>query len=333
VAIEFTYLNGEDIERLALSDDAILGAVEDGLRAQGAGTTVIEPRMHLFPGGKGRGHFNVLRGSIPQMGLSGVKVVGDFIDNHKLGLPSEMALLLLFDPDTGMPVAVLDATAITEMRTGAVTALGASYLAKRSSRVLGHVGSRGTAYWNVRLLAGLFELDEIRVHSLRPESRNAFAERLSADLGRPVAAVESWEECVRGADIVVEATRLAEPEPLLLTEWIEPGALVVPYGTVSAVELSLTDIVDKVVVDDWRQATVGPLGSLRRHVDSGRITRENLHAELGEIVAGLRPGRESDDETILFWHRGLSLSDIALGHAMLEAAGRMGVGRLLPYRD
>jgi len=137
VGIEFTYLNGADIDRLELDEDAILGAVEDGLRAQGDGRTVIEPRTHLFPGGKGRGHFNVLRGSIPEMGVAGVKVVGDFIDNHLLGLPSEMALLLLFDPDTGMPVAVLDATAITEMRTGAVTALGARHLARRSSRVRG----------------------------------------------------------------------------------------------------------------------------------------------------------------------------------------------------
>jgi alanine dehydrogenase len=332
MAIQLTYLNGEDIDRLALDDAAILNAVEDGLRAQGRGETVIEPRTHLFPGGQGRGHFNVLRGSIPPLGLAGVKVVGDFIDNHALGLPSEMALLLLFDPDTGMPKAILDATAITEMRTGAVTAIGARHLAKRGSRSLGHVGSRGTAYWNVRLLAHEFDLHEIRVHSLRPESRRSFAERLSADLGRPVAAVDTWEECIRGADIVVEATRLAEPEPLLRTEWIGRGALVIPYGTVSAVELSLTDIMDKVVVDDWGQAGAGPLGSLRRHVHTGRVTRESLHAELGEIVAGRRPGRESDEETILFWHRGLSLSDIALGHAFLEAAARAGVGRQLPYR-
>jgi hypothetical protein len=82
--------------------------------------------------------------------------------------------------------------------------------------------------------------------------------------------VDGWEECVRGADVVVEATRLSAPEPLLRTEWIGPGALVVPYGTMSAVELSLTDIMDKVVVDDWGQAGAGPLGALRAHVDSGR---------------------------------------------------------------
>jgi ornithine cyclodeaminase len=293
---------------------------------------VLEPRVHLFPGGETRGHFNVLRGAMPGLGAAGVKVVGDFVDNHRRGLPSELALLLLLDPETGAPLAVVDATAITEMRTGAVTAIGAHHLARPDSRVLGHVGARGTAYWNVRLLAGLFELDEIRVHSLRAESREAFAARLAADLGRDVVPVDSWERCVRGADIVVEASRLAAPEPLLRTAWIARGALVVPYGTVSAVELSLTDIADKVVVDDWAQAGAGPLGALRRHVDSGRITRDSLHAELGEIVAGRRPGRESAQETILFWHRGLATSDIALGLALLRKAERDGIGRRLPYR-
>src|SRR3546814_10862420 len=103
-------------------------------------------------------------------GLAGVKIVGDYVDNYKRGLPSEMALLNLFDPETGMPVALLDATAITEMRTGAVTALGAKYLARKDSRVLGHIGARGTASWNVRLLNHLFPLDDIRGHSRRPES-------------------------------------------------------------------------------------------------------------------------------------------------------------------
>jgi ornithine cyclodeaminase len=137
---------------------------------------------------------------------------------------------------------------------------------------------------------------------------------------------------VRGADIVVEASRLTEPQPLLRTAWIKPGALVIPYGTMSAVELSLTDVMSKVVVDDWGQCRKGlPYGALRRHVDLDKITEENLHAELGQIVAGLRPGRESDEETILFWHRGLSLSDIALGHAMLEKARALGVGLSLRF--
>ena len=105
-----------------------------------------------------------------------------------------------------------------------------------------------------------------------------------------------------------------------------------PYGTVSAVELDLTDAMQKIVVDDWGQAHAGPLGALRAHVDSGRLTAERVHAELGQIVCGDRPGRERADERILLWHRGLSTTDIALGRAMLERARHMGVGTRLPYR-
>jgi alanine dehydrogenase len=331
--LELQYLNGPDVDRLALTDDEILDAVESALRAQGEGETVLEPRMHLKPDPAADGHFNVLRGAVRPLGFAGVKVVGDFHGNFRAGLPSEMGLLALFDPGTGQPLAVIDAAGITDMRTGAVTALGARHLAPRGARVLGHIGARGTAYWNVRLLARVLDgLEEIRVHSRRPESREAFAARLEADLGRPVTVTEDWESCVRGADVVVEASRLEAPEPLLLTEWIEPGALVVPYGTMSAIELSLTSIMDKVVVDDWGQAGAGPFGALRRHVDEGLVTAESLHAELGQIVAGLRTGRESEDETILFWHRGLSITDVALGDALLRKAERLGVGQRLRYR-
>jgi len=330
--IHFTYLNRLDVERLALTDAEILAAVESALAAQGNRETVIEPRVHLIPKDSAEGHFNVLRGVIHPLGLAGVKVVGDFVNNYHRGLPSELAVLNLFDPETGAPKAILDATSITDMRTGAMTALGAKHLARKGSKVLAHIGARGTSYWNVRLLDHLFDFDEIRVHSRREESRNAFAQRLSRDLGKPVRVTEDWESCVRDADIVVEASRLPKPEPLLKTEWIKRGALVMPYGTMSAVELSLTDIMNKMVVDDWGQCRKGlPFGALRQHVDSDRLSEETLHAELGEIVAGKKPGRQNDDETILFWHRGLSLSDIGLAHAMLEKARRLDIGQSLQF--
>ncbi|MET0440418.1 MAG: ornithine cyclodeaminase family protein [Casimicrobiaceae bacterium] len=334
--LTLTYLNGPDVAALALTDDEILGAVEAGLCAQGEGRTVIEPRMHLIPGKTAegaeiRGHFNVLRGYVAPLALVGVKVVSDYVDNYRIGLPSEMGLLNLFEPTTGRPIAVIDAAGLTDMRTGAVTALGAKYLARKNSRILGHVGARGTAYWNVRLLDRLFDFDEIRVHSRRSESRDAFAARLSKDLGKPIVATADWESCVRGADIVVEASRLDQPAPMLRTGWVKPSAFVVPYGTMSAVELSLTDIMDKLVVDDWGQCKAGMFGSLRAHVDAGKLSEATLYAELGEIVAGRKRGRERDDETILLWHRGLSLSDIALGAAMLDKAARMGVGQTLRY--
>ena len=173
--IYINYLNGLDIEALAITDAEILEAIETSLASQGRGECVIEPRMHLKPNAGVDGHFNVLRGAIgAPINLAGVKVVGDFVDNYKQDLPSEVGMLTLFDPRTGIPVAIVDATAITDMRTGAVTAIGAKHLSKKTSKVLGHIGARGTSYWNVKLLDSIFHFDEIRVHSRRPESRDAF---------------------------------------------------------------------------------------------------------------------------------------------------------------
>ncbi len=321
------FLNRFDIAALQLTDTDILEAVEEGLRMQGHGQTAIEPRMHIRPDAGVEGHFNVLRGWIGgAVGRAGVKVVGDFVGNYQENRPSEYGLVTLFDERNGAPTAILDGAGLTDMRTGAMTALGAKYLAPPKPKVLAHIGARGTAYWNVRLTASLFEFDEVRIHSRREESREAFAERLRADIGIEVKVCQDWKSSVEGADIVIEATRLTQPQPLLKTSWIHPGALVVPYGTMSAIELSLTDIADKFIMDDWGQAG-GPFGAFREHVDSGRVTAETLHAELCEIVAGQKPGRESADETILFWHRGLSLSDIALAHAMLQKADKLSVGQ------
>ena len=303
--------------------------------AHGRGETVFEPRVHLVPDNGGIGHFNVLRGHVSTLGdhgVSGVKVVGDFVDNHARGLPSELGLLTLYDPRTGVPRAIMDATMITACRTGAMTAVGARYLARPDSRVLGHVGARGTAFWNVVLLDEMFDLDEIRVTSKRPESREAFARELAAVTDTPVRVTASPAEAFDGADILVEASRLTSPEPLLRTGAVQPGAFVVPYGTVSAVELDLLDVMDKVVVDDWHEAQAGRFGALRRHVDTGRLTPQTVHAELGQIVTGQRPGRESERERILFWHRGLAILDIAVGQLVLDRAEQAGAGTMLRYR-
>ena len=176
------FLSGPDIDSLGLSNAEIIDAVEDAVRAHGDGHVVVEPRVHLVPDNNGAGHFNVLRGEVA--GVAGVKVVGDFVANYAAGLPSELGLLTLYDPGTGVPLAIMDATLITACRTGAMTAVGARYLARPDSRVLGHVGARGTAFWNIVLLDELFDLDEIRVTSRRPESREAFAEQLAAALAR-----------------------------------------------------------------------------------------------------------------------------------------------------
>jgi ornithine cyclodeaminase len=331
-AIEIRYISGHDVERLAIDPDMILAAVDDALLAQGRGEVVLEPREHLVPNPAFDGHFNVLRAYVAPLDVAGVKVVGDYVGNWKLGLPSELALLTLYDPRTGVPRAIVDATAITEWRTGAVTAIGARHLARSGARVLGHVGARGTAFANVSLLDRVLDLEEIRVTSARPESRAAFGEQLGQALDTPVRVVDDVEEAVRGADVVVEATRLTAPTAILKTEWIAPAALVIPYGTMSAVELSLTSIMDKIYVDDWGQCRRGRFGALRAHVEQGLVTEETIAGELADVVAGTRPGRERDDERILFWHRGLATPDVALGQAILDRAVEQEVGTLLPYR-
>lgn len=329
------FVSGPDVAALDLTPAEVIDAVAEVVAAHGRGETVFEPRTHLEPDNGGRGHFNVLRGhvsSLGEHGTSGVKVVGDFYTNYQVGLPSELALLTLYDAHTGVPRAIVDATWITEVRTGAMTAVGARHLARRDSRVLGHVGARGTAHSNIVMLDALLELDEIRVTSRRPESREAFAERLRAELDTPVVVTTSVAETFDGADVCVEATRLTEPAPLVTPDLIAPGALLVPYGTVSALAPDLLDAVDKVVVDDWREAGSGRFGALRPHLDAGLVTRESLHAEIGQIATGERPGRESDAERILFWHRGLSILDVAVGHLVLARAEAADLGTMVRYR-
>ncbi|WP_166417526.1 ornithine cyclodeaminase family protein [Cochlodiniinecator piscidefendens] len=331
--MEIEYLGKPEIDQLNLTNDEILNAIETGLVAAGQGKTVIEPRMHLTPDPSFNGHFNVLRGYVEPLGYAGVKIVGDYFENYKQGLPSELALLNLFCPRTGAPKAVIDAAGITDMRTGALTALGAKWLGPKNPKILGHLGARGTSYWNVRLLDHLFDFEEIRVHSRRPESRDAFGEKLSQDLGKPVIVTEDWESCLSGADIMIEATRLTEPTPMFERSWVKKGALVIPYGTMSTLPLNFVEGIDKFVMDDLGQMRAGHLGALRPHIDAGLISEDSFYAEIGEIAAGLKPGRESDDETILFWHRGMSTGDIALGAAILEKARDMKIIQSLVYRD
>lgn len=329
------FLSGPDIDTLGLTNAEIIDAVESVVAAHGRGQTVFEPRVHLVPDNGGIGHFNVLRGHVSTLGdhgVSGIKVVGDFVPNYERGLPSELGLASLFDPHTGVPLSIMDATLITEARTGAMTAVGARYLARPDAKILGHAGARGTAFANVTMLDELFDLDEIRVTSRREESREAFGDRLRAVLNTPVSVVDSVDEAFDGADIIIEATRLSEPASLLRAERVRPGAFVVPYGTISAVAPDLLDAIDKVVVDDWREAQSGRFGALRSQVDSGRLSPQTLYAELGQIVSGARPGRESPEERILFWHRGLSILDVAVAHLILRRAEATEVGTMLRYR-
>jgi len=331
--LEVLFLSGRDVHALGLSSEDVLAAIEAVVRVQGQGKVTLDPRMHHVPNPAVAGHFNILRATVGPLDVTGVKVVGDFVENYRVGLPSELALITLYDPRTGIPRAIVDATEITERRTGALTALGARELARPGSKVLAHIGARGTAFSNVVMLDHIFDFDEIRVTSRRPESRRSFGSDLEAMLGKPVRVLDAIEETVVDADIVVEATRLTEPQPILRTAWLAACNLLIPYGTKSALELDVLDVMDKVVVDDVGQCFQDDdFGALRPHIRAGLLTPSTVHGELGDVLAGTKPGRQHDDERIVFWHRGLATTDVALAHLLVERAVERGLGTTLRYR-
>jgi len=308
----------------------VMDAIEMGLKAHGEQKVIMPSKDHL-PLDYPEKLFNILKGYVEPVNVAGVKVIGDFQKNYEHGLPSELALITLYRPETGAPFAIVDGTLITWMRTGAVTAVGAKYLAKEKPRVLAHIGTRGTAWYNVPMLDLLFDFEEIRVTSKRPESRERFAGEMSEQLDKRVIVTDTTEEAVRDADIIIDASRLLEHQILVKDEWVKPGALIQPYGAVLSVERTLPFSVDKMVVDDWNQCQKSQYGQFAGLIQAGELRDEHIYGEIGEVVAGLKPGRESQEERILFWHKGFAISDIMLGNLAYQKAVEKGVGTLLNY--
>lgn len=329
-SIEILFLSKEDVDALDLGLQEIMDAIELGLKAHGEKQVIMPSKDHLaldYP----EKLFNILKGFVEPVNVAGVKVIGDFQKNYEHNLPSELALITLYRPETGAPFALVDGTLITWMRTGAVTAVGAKYLAPEKPRVLGHIGARGTAWYNVPMLDLLFDFEEIRITSKRPESRERFASQMSERLNKKIIVKETTEETVRDADIIIDASRLLEHQILVRDAWVKPGALLQPYGAVLSVERTLPFTVDKMVVDDWNQCQKSQYGQFAGLVQAGELRDEHIYGEIGEIVAGLKPGREAPDERILFWHKGFAISDIMLGNLAYQKAQEKGIGTALTY--
>lgn len=331
--LELIFLSKEEFESLGLDQDRVVEEIERGLEAHGNGEVVMPPKDHLELEPRYEGHYNILKGYVAPIDVAGVKVIGDYYYNHKRDLPSELALLTLYRSESGVPFGIMDATVITWMRTGAVTAAGAKHLARSDSTVLGHIGSRGTAWYNVPMLDSLFDFEEIRVNSRRAESRERFAREMSEQLSKDITPVDTSREAVVGADIIVDASRLTEPTVLEREEWIKPGALLIPYGAVMSVEPDLPFGMDKIVVDDWAQAKSSQIGQLYPLIEDGRLRDEHVDAEIGEVIAGHKPGRTSDQDRILYWHKGFAVSDIMLGNLAYEVASERGVGQRITYYE
>jgi ornithine cyclodeaminase len=200
-------------------------------------------------------------------------------------------------------------------------------LARPDSKIVAHLGARGTAFANIQAIARALPIEEVRICSRRPATREGLAERLENELGIRALAYDEVELAVAGADIVVEATRLERPEILIRDDMVKPGALLITYGWVMAVDPHLPTGADMLVVDDWRQCCEG--GTFHTLIKDGTLTRNHLHAEIGEIADGAKPGRQNDRERIVFWHRGFAVSDIVLGDHIFREAKSRGLGQML----
>lgn len=329
--VTFRFLDRNEVQSVMPHMRDIMNVVEEGLRAHGRKDVVLPPKSHIDLDDRYNGHFNILVGWAGPIDTAGVKVVGDYVDNYKHGLPSEVALVTLYNPRIGIPKAIMDGTDLTTQRTGAVTGIGAKYLAPQSVKVVGHIGARGTAFSNIEALSQIYDLDEVRINSKRPETRERLAEEIRSRLSLKAIAVDSAEETVRGADIVVEATRLEKPMVLIKDEWLKPNCLLITYGWVMAIDPATVKRATKVIVDDWEQCCKG--GQLQPLIQSGELTRQTLHGEIGEVVDGAISGREQDDGTIVFWHRGFAISDIMLADRILSEAERKNVGSVMTLFD
>jgi alanine dehydrogenase len=329
--VDFRFLNRAQVRSLLPPIETLLTLVEAGLSAHGRKDVVLPPKSHIQLDDRYNGHFNILVGWAAPNDAAGVKVIGDYVDNYKHGLPSEVAMLTLYNPRTGVPLGLMDATDLTTERTGAVTGIGARHLAPRTARVIGHIGARGTAFANIAILAKLFDLSEVRINSKRLETREALAERLRRECGVNAIAVSTAEEACRGADIVVEATRLEKAELLIHDEWLTKNCLLITYGWKMAVDPRTVRSASKVIVDDWEQCCKG--GQLHPMIENGELSRDTLYAEIGEVTAGSKKGREDSDGRIVFWHRGFAISDIMLGAYILENATSKNIGTVLNLFD
>jgi alanine dehydrogenase len=260
---------------------------------------VVQPVRTMLEVAEHQGFFAVMPA---YGGMLGAKLVTFYPGNQ--GIPTHHALILLFRPDTGEPLAIMDGRLITEMRTAAVSAVATRLLARPEASVLAILGSGVQARSHLEALRLVCRLAEVRVWS--PRNAGAFAERFG------VCAAASAEEAVRGADVVVVAT--ASRTPVLLGEWLSPGTHINAVGAVRS---------------DWRELDDAAVGCARLYVESREAaTREagdviaagEVFAEIGEVVAGTRPGRQSAEEVTLFKSVGVAVEDVVAADLVYRAA-------------
>lgn len=324
--MEVLYLSREDVERLSLSMKEVLEAVDQGFKLKGLGKTEMPPKpgIHTRP----NAFIHAMPAYVREMEVAGLKWVSGYPSNMEKGLPYITGLLVLNSPETGIPLAVMDCAWITAMRTGASAGISAKYLARQESSVIAILGCGVQARTSLRaLVETLPDLSSVRCYDLYPEASKRFIDEMRCIFPQlQMKDCRSPVEMIEGADVVVTAIPIVtEPKPPLDARMLKKGGLAVSLDYDSAWTNSAMKECDKFVSDDIDQL----LSTREEGVYFGGIP-ETIYADLGELAAGLKPGREDPRERIFSMNMGIAVNDMVTARLVYERALERGVGTKLP---
>jgi alanine dehydrogenase len=317
----------EDVKKL-LSLQEVTEAVEAAFRMKGLGHAQMPSKQYLFMK-KYNGDLRTMPAYLEENGAVSVKVVNSHPENRqKHGLPTVMATIILVDPETGAPTAIMGGTHITALRTGAAGAVAAKYLANPKPKTVGMVGAGAQARTQLMGLMHVFgSIEEVRVWDINEKASSKFAEEMKNEHSQAVIhPVETVRNAVQGADVIVTAT--PSRKPLVNAEWVNTGAHINCIGADAPGKQELDPAVlvkSKIVVDDWSQSCHG--GEINVPVAKGIIKKDDVWGDICEIVAGLKKGRTSPDEITVFTSTGLAIQDAAAAKLAYQKALKQKIGK------
>lgn len=306
----------------------VITAVEGAFRESAAGRAPALPRA-VLPMGR-HGVFLAMVSALPRLGALGTKLVTVVESNQRRGLPTIHASYLLTDPETGAPLAVMEAGFLTALRTGATSALAARHLARSDSRVVACFGAGVQARFQLLCLREVLPVAEVRVVGRDPGRAAAFATAMRRELGVDVGVASSAKAAVAGADVVTCATTSARP--LFSGRDLSPGTHVDAVGAFRPAtrEVDTWTVRRARVVVDTYEGAWEEAGDLLIPIKAGAITRRHVRAELAEVVVGTRPGRTSPSEITLFKSVGFAPEDAATARLAYDRAVAAGLGSEAP---
>jgi ornithine cyclodeaminase/alanine dehydrogenase len=300
----------------------IIRALESMFREKGEGRVEMPPKPGIHT--RKDAFIHAMPAYIPSLNSAGMKWISGYPENNRKGLPYITGLLILNDPETGVPQAVMDATWITAKRTGAATAVAASHLARKSSSAVGILACGVQGRSNLEALSNVFRLTAVRAYDIDAAVARKFAAEMSPAVGVEIQTVSSPREAVTGMDIVVTSGPiLKEPSPIIGPGWLAEGAFACPLDFDSYWQGAAFGEADKLATDD--------LGQLDYYRKAGYFrSTPKAYADLGEIVAGRKPGRQSNTERTICINLGLALEDMATAILVYRKALDQGIGTRLP---